>query len=64
MRAETGQRVREEDCEGRQKTGGFPVSKAGTQFSFPFDIDVSTLGHMLGTAWGPEYPTEGSELSL
>lgn len=44
--SETGQRAREEECEGRQKAGGFPVPKAGTRFSFPFDMDASISGHI------------------
>lgn len=49
--ADTGRRAIEKEREGRRKTGVFPVPKAGTQFSFPLDIDVSTLGHPLGRAW-------------
>lgn len=36
-----GERATEE-CERKQKIGGFTVPKVGTQFLFPFDLDTST----------------------
>lgn len=50
MAAETGQRGTGKEHGRKPNTDGFAVSEVETQFLFPFDIDVSTLGHILGIA--------------
>lgn len=48
----------DKEHERKPNTDVFTDCDVGTQFLFPFDTDVSALGHMLGIAWDPKHSTE------
>lgn len=59
MATEMGERATEKKDGRKPNTDGFTDSEVGTQILFPFDTDVSTLGHKLGIVYDPKHSTEG-----
>lgn len=59
MAVEMGERATEKAHGRKPNTDSFTDPEVGIQFSFPFDTDVSTLGHMLGLAQDPKHPAKG-----